>query len=175
MALTPVARIVKPRGFRGQVWVTRYRRGFPPFDRGSAVWIAMPSGAEAFTVGEFFEYAKGEVLALVGVDGLERAEGLCGRELCLPAEAVPPDAEETFDAEAIVGFEVVDRRRGIIGSVAAAVEGPAYWSFLLETPAGEVEIPAVKGLGVLLEKDLRRVRVDLPGGYPGLPGEDDED
>ena len=175
MALMPVARIMKPRGFRGQVWVTRYRRGFPVFDRGSTVWIDLPSGPEAFTVGEFFEYAKGEVLSLGGVDRLEKAEPLCGRELSLPQEALPEEGEDTFDADAVVGFEVLDRARGVIGTVLKAVEGPAYWSFLLETPAGEVEIPAVKGLGVGLEKDLRRVRVDLPEGYPGLPGEDDED
>ncbi len=167
MDLVPVARIVKPRGFRGEVWVDRYREGFPEFQAGSPVWVERGGAPRRLTVSEFFVYAKGAVLRLEGVDGPE-AESLAGAELLLPAGEVPPEGPDEFDTEDVVGFAVRDRRRGVLGEVEAVAPGQAYWTFLVKGPACDAEIPAVAGLGVRLDKAARVLEVDLPEGYPGV-------
>jgi ribosomal 30S subunit maturation factor RimM len=123
----------------------------------------------------FFEYAKGCVLKLKGVDRLESARPLCGEELLLPRDRVPERGPDEFDVEEVAGFRVLDRRRGEIGRVTGVLERPAYWVFLVKGQGSEVEIPAVKGLGVAIDRASGTVSVDLPDGYPELPGGDDAD
>ena len=173
MNLVPVAMIIKPRGFKGEVWVERYRDSFPPFTPGSEVWVPSEDEKTPLLVEGFFEYAKGCVLKLAGVDGTDRAEALSGLELFLPKELVPEDGPDEFEPGEVAGWTMVDSRRGPVGRVTGAVPGPAYWVFLVEGPRGdEIEVPAVKGYGVELCRDQREIRVNLPEGYPGVDDED---
>jgi len=173
MDLLAVAMILKPRGVRGEVWVERYRDGFPRFETGGEVWVSSQEQEGPFQVEGFFEYAKGCVLKLVGVDGPERAKALSGRELCLPAHQVPEDGPDEFEPGEVAGWTMVDGRRGPLGRVTGAVPGPAYWIFLVQGPGGDkIEVPAVKGYGVELDRARREIRLDLPEGYPGVDRED---
>jgi len=173
MDLLAVAKILKPRGVKGEVWVERYRDGFPRFGAGGEVWVPSQDHERPFQVEGFFEYAKGCVLKLAGVDGPERAMALSGKELCLPTEQVPKDGPDEFEPGEVAGWTLVDSRRGSLGRVTGAMPGPAYWIFLVEGPGGhEIEVPAVKGYGVDLDRVRREIRVDLPEGYPGVDDAD---
>ena len=173
MNLVPVAKILKPRGFKGEVWVERYRDGFPSFAPGGQVWVPSKAQEAPLLVEGFFEYAKGCVLKLAGVDGSVGAEAFSGFELCLPEDQVPRDGPDEFEAGEVVGWTLVDARRGVLGRVTGVVPGPAYWVFGAEGPLGqEIEVPAVKGYGVELCRDRREIKVDLPDGYPGVDDED---
>ena len=175
MDLVPVAQIGKPRGVRGEVWLDRYRRGFPRDLEGQQIWLSGAGGIAGAQVEGFFEYAKGCVLKLKGIDRVESARPLCGKELLMRRESLPEQGPDEFDAEEVIGFRVLDRRRGEIGRVAAVQEGPAYWLFVVRSGDTEVEIPAVKGLGVVLDEADAAISVDLPDGYPGLTGAGDAD
>jgi 16S rRNA processing protein RimM len=175
MDLVPVARIGKPRGVRGEVWLDRYWRGFPRELAGQQVWLSGAGEVVSAQVEGFFEYAKGCVLKLKGIDRVDSARPLCGEELLMPRESVPRQGPDEFDVEEVIGYRVLDRRRGEIGRVADVQEGPAYWLFVVRGGDTEVEIPAVKGLGVALDRAGQAVSVDLPEGYPSLPGAGDAD
>lgn len=167
-----VARLRGPRGVRGQMRVEPYREGLEALAPGETLWAAPPGGnLEAFTLREFFVYAKGCVLQVEQVESVEGARRLAGWEVFLPAERVCPDSPDAFFTDEVEGFVVEDLRRGGIGTVTSVSEGPAYWILHAQGPRGELEIPAVKGLGVEVRKESRTVRVDLPDGYPGLEEE----
>jgi len=173
MNLVAVAKLLKPRGVRGELWVDRYREGFPEFLPGSSLWLSDDASQDARTVEGFFEYAKGGVLKLQGVDKPEAAGELAGREVFLPEELVPEDGPDEFELGEVIGWPVMDARRGMLGQVAEVVEGPAYWTFLLTGPGGgEIEVPAVKGYGVAIDKERGEMSVDLPEGFPGVDDAD---
>lgn len=169
MDLVAVARIRKPRGVRGEVWLDRFRESFPDLSAGETVWVEDKAGPRAVAVEAFFTYAKGAVLKLEGVDKPESAEVLSGRQILLPSDSVPAEGPDDFDTEEVLGYEVRDRVRGVLGTIERVVQGPAYWIFQVGAPGAGLEIPAVKGLGVRLDKGAKRLEVDLPEGYPGLP------
>lgn len=159
---------------RGQMWVEPYREGLEALAAGETLWAAPPGGSlRAFTLREFFVYAKGAVLLLEQVSSVEGAREMAGWEVFLPAERVAPDAPDSFFTDEVEGFVVEDLRRGAIGTVTSVSEGPAYWVLHARGPRGELEIPAVKGLRVEVLKGARTVRVDLPDGYPGVEEESD--
>ena len=168
MDLVPVARIVKPRGVRGEVWVERYWADFPDFVPGSRFWLLGKETEREVAAAGFFEYAKGCVLKLEGVGTPEEAFKLSGLELALPGDQVPEEGPDEFDTLDVIGWKVVDRTRGEIGSVARVRDGAAYWTFEASGPRGPFEVPAVAGLGVELDKAGKVVRVDLPSGYPDV-------
>jgi len=168
----PVARLGKPRGVRGQLWVEAYRPDLEALlSEGLQVWVTGPGRSAPYGVVTYFQYPKGAVLGLEGVASFEAAEALRGCELELPAETVPPDPPGVFDALEIVGWEVVDASRGLLGKVAGAREAGEYWVLDVETPSGTAEIPAVEGLGVELVREEKRFRVALPPGWPGVDPE----
>lgn len=169
MNLVAVAKLLKPRGVKGEVWVDRYREGFPEFPAGSELWLSADASEGPRTVEGFFEYAKGAVLKLRGVDKPEAARALAEREVFLPDELVPEDSPDEFEPGEVTGWPVVDARRGELGRVAEVAEGPAYWAFLLAGPGGEeIEVPAVQGYGVVIDRERGEIRVDLPEGFPGV-------
>jgi len=170
----PVARIGKPRGVRGQLWVEPYRPDLEELLSGEGdlqVWLAARGQCTPYGVATFFRYPKGFVLGLEGVESYEAAEALRGFELELPAGVIPPDPPGAFDVLEVVGWDVVDATRGPLGKVAGAREVGEYWILDVETPSGAAEIPAVQGLGVEVDREGRCFRVALPPGWPVVDSE----
>lgn len=176
MRVIAVAQIGKPRGAKGAMWFERYMDDFRLFVAGEVLQLGLSGDrTESFQVETCFAYEKGTVLKLEGVDTPDEAGRLKGAEVFLPEDQVPEDGPDVFDTRDVLGYAVVDRRRGRIGTVDGVSQGPAYWTFHVRLDKGQADVPAVKGLGVELDKEGRTIRTDLPEGYPGLPGEDDAD
>ncbi|MCI4397559.1 MAG: hypothetical protein JHC34_01845 [Acidobacteria bacterium] len=169
--MVPVARVVKTRGYRGGLWVEPYLENLAPVLNGADVWAGPDEGARPYRVVEYFRYSKGSVLRLDGIETLKAAEPLLGREILVAEGALPKDGALSFDTQEVVGWSVVDESRGTLGEVKDVRRGPAYWLFDVKTARGEMEIPAVTGLGVTLRKEERLVAVNLPAGYPGVDDE----
>lgn len=171
-----VARIGKPRGVKGGMWLEPYHDDVSLFGAGDVISLGMSEEAtRSFEVEECFTYDKGTVLKLKGIDIPEDAGRYKGAEIFLPEDRVPEDGPDVFDTREVIGYRVLDRARGSIGTVCGVSQGPAYWIFHVDFEGGEAEIPAVKGLGVELDKAGRTLKTDLPEAYPGLPGESDAD
>ena len=163
-----VAMIRGARGYRGEVWVERYREGYPCFSEGERLFLQRGGDLEAVTVQSSFQHKGRCVLKLEGFDGIQSAEGLKGLELSLPLSEMSPAPPGSFDVGSLNGCEVRDRSRGLVGKATGATEGPAYWYIQASGPSGEFEFPAVSGLGVSVDTDGREIVVDLPPNWPGL-------
>ncbi len=167
-----VARIGKPRGAKGDLWLEPYGPGEIPLRAGETVGVGKESALfSRYEVKECFEYVKGVVLKLEGVENPQAAGKLKGLELFMSEGRVPESSPDIFDTEGVRGFQVMDVKRGRIGAVEGVRQGRAYWVFLVDTPAGVVEVPAVKGLGVRVDTENEVVETDLPDGYPVVDGE----
>ncbi len=172
MDFVPVARILKPRGVRGQVWLERLREDAPGLEAGDEVMVGAPGAYRALRVEECFEYAKGTVLKLEGIERMEAAQELSGLEVAVDAPGLAQDGPYLFDTSEVVGFTLRDASRGALGEVIEVRQGPAYWVFVVRGRAGEFEVPAVKGLGVSVDREGREVLADLPVGYPDVDGQE---
>ncbi len=169
--MVPIARIGKPRGYRGGFWVEPYREDLAVLLNSGQVWAGSGDRSGPYRVSEYFRYAKGSVLTLGGIDDREAAEALVGREILVDASLVPKENEAAFDTLEVVGWQVVDEARGVLGEVEGVRRGSAYWLFDVKTERGGAEIPAVTGLNVSVCREEHLIRVRLPFGYPGVDNE----
>lgn len=132
------------------------------------------SDTRSYEVEKCFEHKKGVVLKLEGVTNPAEASALQGKWLYVESGSLGMESGDTFDLDEVVGFKVVDEERGVIGEIEGVREGRAYWVFLIRGDEGRFEVPAVKGLGVIVNESEKVVATRLPVSYPGLDDKNDE-
>jgi 16S rRNA processing protein RimM len=105
------------------------------------------------------------VMKLAGVDDMDGAESLRGREIFLPREELRPLAKDEFFLHDLIGLAVVGPAGEPLGKVDSVMETGGRPNLVVRGPRGELLIPFMaEAVG----------EVDLPGGklhilpFPGL-------
>ena len=156
--------ITRTHGLRGHV-VVNAETDFPEerFRPGSTLWMAgsPPSRIVIDTV----RFQNGRpVVGFVGVDRIELAEGLTGRELRIPEAELQPLDEGVYYHHQLIGCQVVERDGRVVGEV-TRVEGGLGGSLLVVPRGGsEVLIPLAHDICVGIDVRSRRIDVVLPDG-----------
>ena len=159
-----IARVEKSHGRTGEV-VTVAVHGLPPLVReGLEVFVVPPrlKGRRSFMVTHVTEGARGQLISLSGVTGIDQADGLRGRYL-LAREKDLPDDVALHDAEALFGREVCDKSLGYLGTIEEVMVGPANDVWVVEGPFGEVLLPVVEDV-VAEVPDDGPIAVCVPAG-----------
>ena len=159
-----IARVEKSHGRTGEV-VTVAVHGLPPLVReGLEVFVVPPrlKAPRSFMVTHVTEGARGQLVSLSGVTGIDQADGLRGRYL-LAREKDLPDDVALHDAEALFGREVCDKSLGYLGTIEEVMVGPANDVWVVEGPFGEVLLPVVEDV-VAGVPDDGPIAVCVPAG-----------
>lgn len=168
-----VGRIGRAHGIRGDVAV-EVRTDEPErrFVSGATL-LTDPSGAGPLVL-QSARMHSGRLLAhFEKVDDRTSAEKLCGVILLVNADPdeTPQDPEEFYDRE-VIGLQVVDARRGLIGEVAEVIHLPAQELLAVRRVVGAtVLIPFVAAIVKAVDVSNGRVEVDLPDGLLELADE----
>lgn len=111
------------------------------------------------------------LLRLRGVDHISLAESLIGQQLWMRLVDLPDLADDEYYWRDLEGLEVVDRRRGSIGTLSDLMPTPAHDIYVVRGPFGEILIPAVDQFIVAVDLEQRRLEVDLLDGFISEPDE----
>lgn len=115
---------------------------------------------------------KGNVLLqLVGIETIDQAEPLIGREVLMRLDDLVSLPDDEFYWHQLDGLTVVDRVRGELGTLVDIFTTGAHDIYVVKGPFGEVLIPAVDAFILEIDHEARRMEVDLP---EGLVSETDE-
>ncbi len=163
MDLITIARIVKPKGLKGEV-VADVLTDFPGrFENLESVFVA---GQETRELGlEKFYFQKHRiVLKLETVDTQEAAESLRGCEICIEeSQAVDLEEDEYFDWE-LEGCAVVTRDGNRVGIVKELFRAGENINLVVVDGDSEYMIPFVEAICTEVDIEAKRVLVDLPEG-----------
>jgi 16S rRNA processing protein RimM len=108
------------------------------------------------------------IIALEGIETMNDAEALAGAELKVPAAAVRALPEGTFHHYDLIGCDVRDQAGQRIGQV-SDVEGTMEMSRLVvEGERGEILIPLVADICVVVDVAGRTIVVNPPEGLLDL-------
>lgn len=104
--------------------------------------------------------------ATVQFEDLQREEALAlvGNNLFLPLELLPKLTGKKFYFHEIIGFEVIDSKKGSIGTVASVIEYPAQPIFQIFNNQTEILIPVIDQLIDSVDRNSRTIHITAPDG-----------
>jgi 16S rRNA processing protein RimM len=163
--LVAVARVVKPRGIRGEV-AAALLTDFPERFEGLEELIALtPAGVRrVLAVEESWLHGGRVIFKFEGYDTPEDARELIGYELTVPeSEAVELEEGEFFDWQ-LEGCRVETVAGEELGTVAAVHHYGASPLLAVNSGGREHLIPFVESICVEIDVDQKLIRVDPPEG-----------
>lgn len=159
MGYTAVARLLRPRGIKGELVAESWTSWPERFAQLRAVTL-QPSGV-AHEVTEVWFHDGRPVFKLKDVDTIDAAEKIAGQLITIPlADRLPLGEGEVYYGD-LIGCQVVDHGQ-IIGEVSDYHEAPPG-PILLEV--GPHLIPFAPGLCPNVDLAARRIETDLPEGF----------
>ena len=168
--LVAVAKIVRPRGLRGES-VAEVLTDFPErFEDLENVTAVLPGGERRDLKLENAWFQKERVvLKFQGLDTVEDAEGLREAEICISeSEAVKLEEGEFFDWQ-LEGCEVVTVESEPIGKVREVLRTGGTEVLVIDTADGrEVLIPFAESICTEVDLEGNRITVDPPEGLLDL-------
>jgi 16S rRNA processing protein RimM len=163
-----VARFRKPHGLKGDCSI------FPLTDQpdqvfapGRSVWVVDLAGevlAGPLEISRSRGYHREWLLAFRGRGTREDVEGWNGAFLAAPAGELTPPAEGEVYLDELPGFSVLDRAGKPLGLVTGWYELPAGLTLEVQGPKREFMLPFRKELIHQVDREARRLVVELPEG-----------
>jgi len=164
-----VGRIARAHGLRGQVIVDA-DTDFPSerFQKGAELFVERGGTVRTLTLTSVRLQRDRPVIGLSGVDSIDEAETLAGRELRVPLDRLVPLASGTFYHHELVGCRVETEDGHQVG-VVAAVEGTYGASRLVvKTNGRDVLVPLAADICPTIDVTGRRIVIRPPDGLLDL-------
>jgi len=160
-----VGRIARPHGLRGDV-IVNLDTDFPEerFQAGAELFIERGGAAEPVRLTTVRFQNGRPLVGIVGVQTIEDAEALAGRELRVPRDRLARLPTDTFYRHDLIGC-VVETRAGKPVGIVDDVEGTVAGSRLvIRSDWGEVLIPLAAEICTTVDPASKRIVVDPPEG-----------
>lgn len=163
--LVAIAKIVRPRGLRGEV-VAEILTDFPErFDGLETVVGVLTNGARTdLRIDASWLQNNRIVLKLAGVDSIESAETLRNVEICVPESAAVELAEEEFFDWQLEGCSVDTVDNEHVGIVRGLMRTGGTENLVVENEGREFLIPFARAICTEVDVEEKKVVVDLPDG-----------
>jgi 16S rRNA processing protein RimM len=161
-----VGRIARTHGIRGQVIVS-LDTDFPEerFRPGAELFIERNGAIQTLTLTSVRFHRDRPVIGIAGVETMNDAEALAGRELRVPVDRLAPLPGGTFYRHDLIGCRVETPAGELVGTV-ENVEGTLSGSRLVVAAVsrGEVLIPLVAKICIAVDPAAKKIVIDPPEG-----------
>jgi 16S rRNA processing protein RimM len=153
--LFPIGRVVKPHGIKGKMKVEYFGKGSRHFSLYREVFIMGEKGRpESYEILEAIPQPPRLILQLKGIEKIEEAEPLIGKEILIKKEVLPELGEKEYYWVDILGMKVETEEGKRIGKVKEIFTTGANDVYVVEGKRGEILLPAIEE--VIQNIDLKR-------------------
>lgn len=167
-AFTRVGRVMRTHGLNGEVSVSPEAGTSFESLLGATVWIVPPGTVRTASIAAIRPGPKGPLVSLEGVDSIDLAQGLTGRDILVETSLLPAEYAPAVEGRDMTGYRVNDARHGDLGLIEETIVTGANDVWVVHGPFGEVLIPVIEQVVVEIDDDACTVRVELLEGL--LPG-----
>jgi 16S rRNA processing protein RimM len=153
--LIPIGRVVNTHGIKGKMKVEYFGEDLHHFYLYHEIFIENEKGrAEPYEIIETIPQPPRLILRLKGIEKIEEAESLIGREILIKKEALPKlEAGEYYWVD-ILGMEVETQEGKRIGNVREIFHTRAHDVYVIRGKRREIFLPATEE--VIQDIDLSR-------------------
>jgi len=164
-----IARIVRPRGNRGEVLADLYTDNPARVDHLEEVWLELSEGVrERFVLENAWLHNGRQVLKFAGIDSISEAEKLVGAWVEVERDRAVKLPEGSYFDHDLVGCLVSDPGGAILGKVIDVLHVPGHDQWVVESERGEFFIPAVEEFCREVNIAEKKIVVDVPEGLIDL-------
>lgn len=160
--------IIKPHGLKGFVVAFLDVDDLEAYRKMKSVWLEMPPTPGKLTAFEVErvqpQTADRVLLKLRGIDTVEAAEPLRNANLYQTLAELPELEDDQFYFHDVIGYTVVDKELGELGTVETFYEMPQQDLMGMRYQGKEVLIPVVDDLVLHADEAERKLHVSLPEG-----------
>lgn len=162
-----IAYVMKTHGLKGELTIALLP-DCPPFELLKSIFLQtgtqlVPYLIESASIKGIRAYVK-----LEGVNDAEAAAQLKGCPIFLPKNQRPDLPKGEFYSDEVVGYEVVDAKLGLLGTVKEVMETGANRHLVIIKQGNEVLVPLNGPFILGVNKSKALIRVDLPEGLVDL-------
>ena len=98
------------------------------------------------------------------VDNEEQADEIIGSEVYLPISMLPKLEGNKFYFHEVIGFEIEDKRLGVFGKIVSINDSSAQPLFEVLNGSVEILVPMIDQFLVKIDRENKKVVMDLPEG-----------
>ncbi|GAB2492257.1 MAG: 16S rRNA processing protein RimM [Cytophagales bacterium] len=168
-----VGRIAKVHGLRGEVNVVLDVDYPEDYEGLEHLFIEQKGRLVPFFLEHFVIQPGGKALAkFEDLNSLEQVESLVGSEVFLPLAELPELEEDQYYYHELIGFEVFDETKGLIGPVQIIYDLETQDLLGVTHQGKEVLIPIQDGIITKVDKAAKKVYCQLPEGLLDIYLED---
>lgn len=165
-----IGEVVGVHGLRGKLKIRSFAESIETYQPGIHVKLEPSTdGNEAwYEILESSPRKKGLLLSLKGVEDIDQAECLKGKEILINRNDLPKLEENTYLWQDLIGLDVFDNKRGKLGKIDSIIETGANDVFVVKPHKGvtkdEVLVPAIKSVIKAVNVEGGTMEIDLPEG-----------
>ncbi len=166
-----IARIVRPRGNKGEVAAENRADSALRFAPDKRVRVVFADRAERdFAIENAWEHNGRLILKFAGVDSISAAEPFRGAEVRVPREELGEAPEGEYFYDDLIGCRMIEDGSGReLGAVRDIYEpGGALLFSVIDEQGKELLVPFANDICLDVDTAARRIRVRLPEGLEEL-------
>ena len=159
-----LGKITKPHGYKGSLKFYYYVNNAESYASIKAIFIEHNNSEKLipyFIKNQSKSLADKTVLQLEDIDSIEKAIPLVNKEVYLP---LSQEIIVQSPFEELIGFTVVDNKKGILGQIEAILDLNGLFLFQITVSQKEVLIPANKDFIKKIDKPKKEVLINMPDG-----------
>ena len=166
--LLTVGRILRPQGVRGEMVLETLTTLTEPLAETETVYVG--EAAEPHLLRRSRLHRGRLIIQLEDCVDRNAAEALRGQLVQIRAEAVPPLPPGRYYHRQIIGLDVVTEAGEPLGAVKEILETGANDVYVVEGPAGEILLPALRSVILKIDLPGHQMTVKLMEGLRPEPG-----
>jgi len=159
-----LGKITKKHGFKGNL-ILHLETDEPEFYQNmESVFIETNGILVPFFFETIGSHSKNKLLVKFEDLSPEEAEKLVNRSVWLPLSTLPELEDDAFYYHEIIGYKVIDSRKGEIGSIKNVNDSGIQALFEIDCDGKQILIPVVDDWILEVNKDEKFIRIDTPDG-----------
>ena len=156
--------ITKPKGIAGELHAVFDVDDPSYYAKLEAVFLELNGQIVPYLIENIRLNGANAVLKLEDIDSVEAAEELQSTTLWLPLKALPKLSKGQFYYHDIIGYQVVDKQLGQLGTVASVVQLAHQDLITMTYMHAEVLIPITDGIVLHADAQAKELHTHLPEG-----------
>jgi 16S rRNA processing protein RimM len=161
-----IGKVTGVHGLGGNIKVWSFAESEDTFSPGTSVLLKFEEEkGKLFTIVKVLPHKKGVILSLDGIDNINLAQDLVGKEILIDRDQLAEPEEDTWFWQDLIGLDVLDHQKGFIGKIIDIFPTGSNDVLVVKDKNRETLVPMHKNFVDTVDLDKKTMTITLPQDY----------